>query len=80
MIEELTYREEQIYNLAVTTPLKAPQIAEKLKIKAATVRTYLNNIFLKLGINSREELIILHYKNLIKNNYQKFVSEESKNG
>lgn len=79
MIEKLTYREEQVYNLAVSTPLNTEQIAEKLKIKSPTIRTYLTNIFLKFGVNSRIELIILHYRDLIRNNYLKQTTKESVN-
>lgn len=79
MMEKLTYREEQVYKLVVSTSLNTEQIAEKLKIKSPTIRTYLTNIFLKFGVNSRIELIVLHYQNLIQNNYLKQTTKESVN-
>ena len=65
--EALTQKEQQVYELAVTTPMEVLEIANKLKIRKSTVKTYLINIFLKLNVKSRAELIIKHYQKLIKN-------------
>jgi DNA-binding NarL/FixJ family response regulator len=53
----LTRREEDVVRL-VADGLKNREIAQRLKVKAHSIRNYLYRIFEKLGVSSRVELIL----------------------
>jgi DNA-binding CsgD family transcriptional regulator len=55
---KLTQREEQVARL-IAAGLSAREAGERLAIAARTVETHLTNVYLKLGINSRAELVPL---------------------
>ncbi|HSE99043.1 MAG TPA: response regulator transcription factor [Blastocatellia bacterium] len=59
--EALTRREREVVTL-VAEGLTNKEIAERLSISQATVRTHLTSIFLKLGIQNRSRLIVYAYK------------------
>lgn len=65
MLSKLTIREKEIYNLLVTKK-SSKQIARYLNISLATVSTYRNSIYEKLGYNDRIELIVDYYQTEIK--------------
>lgn len=54
--EQLTSKEIQVYNL-ISEHKTNKEIADQLFISASTVKTHVNNIYRKLGIKSRQELI-----------------------
>lgn len=62
MGKEFTKREKEIYKYIVETPLTYPQIAKCLGLSTGTLATHKTNIYYKKVVNSREELIIKHYK------------------
>lgn len=62
MGKEFTKREKEIYKYLVETPLTYPQIAKCLGLSTGTLATHKTNIYYKKVVNSREELIIKHYK------------------
>lgn len=76
---KLTPREVEVYTLAATTPWKADRIAANLAVSISTVKSHLLNIFIKLGVSSREELIINYYKNLINQKFTLKEDERNKN-
>jgi DNA-binding NarL/FixJ family response regulator len=53
----LTRREEDVVRL-VADGLKNREIAQKLKVKEHSIRNYIYQIFEKLGVSSRVELIL----------------------
>ena len=55
--KQLTSREADIVRL-VATGLRNAEIAQRLSITEATVKTHLNNIFEKLGLRDRVELTV----------------------
>ena len=65
MLNKLTIREKEIYNLLVTK-MSSKQIAHYLNISLATVSTYRNSIYEKLEYNDRIELIVDYYQTEIK--------------
>lgn len=68
---ELTEREQQIYDLTVNDGLGMTEIARNLKITVGTVGNYLMNIYGKYGVNTARELIIQHYKRIIEGAYER---------
>jgi len=58
----LSTREQDVLQLLVEG-LEYKQIAEKLFISPATVRTHIANIYQKLHVNSKAQAIMLAYKN-----------------
>lgn len=52
----LTAREKEIARLT-SLGLTSPQIAQKLYLGTRTIETHLNNLFKKLGVNNRYELV-----------------------
>jgi two-component system, NarL family, response regulator len=56
--KRLTFREAEIVRY-VSTGLRNAEIAERLAISESTVKTHLNNIFQKLGVRNRIQL--MHY-------------------
>lgn len=60
-IERLTERERGIITL-VGSGLKNKEIADRLFISDITVRHHLTNIFMKLGVSDRQNLLILAHQ------------------
>lgn len=58
IIEDLTQREKEILKLVSLGDSNA-QIAEKLFIREITVKTHLNNIFRKIGVDNRVQATIM---------------------
>lgn len=71
---KLTPREEEIYFLLVTTPDDLSKIANELCASRPTVATWTQSIYQKMGVNSRRELIIKHYAQLIQ---KEIIQEET---
>ena len=61
-LNALSTREQNVLQLLVEG-LEYKQIAEKLFISPATVRTHIANIYQKLHVNSKAQAIMLAYKN-----------------
>jgi DNA-binding NarL/FixJ family response regulator len=61
-ISDLTKREREIIVL-VSEGLRNKEIAERLFISDATVRTHLSSIFAKLNVPNRLKLIVYAYRN-----------------
>jgi DNA-binding CsgD family transcriptional regulator len=61
MVESLTRREHEIVAL-VAEGLTNRELAERLCISEATVRTHLTSIFLKLGVTNRLKLVVYAYR------------------
>jgi non-specific serine/threonine protein kinase len=55
-IEGLTRREREVAEL-ITQRLTNPQIAERLVLSRKTVEIHASNIFRKLGVSSRGEVV-----------------------
>lgn len=70
MIEELTWQEERVYKLLVEEGVSLKEIGIKLGIRRSTVNTYLTKICQKLLVKNQKELIIRHYKQLLKTKEQ----------
>lgn len=69
---KLTLREEEVYFMLVTTPLKKVELAKELCISPATINTHITSILRKKEVSSIRELIIKHYNQLI----QKEIKQE----
>lgn len=67
---KLTQREEEAYFLMVTTPDSLSVIANELCVSRATVATWVERIYQKMGVNNRNELIIKHYNELLKKDFK----------
>ncbi|MER3488256.1 MAG: hypothetical protein C4307_05855 [Chloroflexota bacterium] len=65
---KLTKREEEILNLIVQGYRNKP-IADKLFISENTVKNHIRNIFRKLGINNRLNLILNFGKSISKTHF-----------
>jgi DNA-binding NarL/FixJ family response regulator len=61
LIEELTVREKQVLD-SLAKGLRYKEIAENLNISITTVRTHIQNIYLKLQVTSRTEALNKAYK------------------
>jgi NarL family two-component system response regulator LiaR len=59
--EKLTTRELEILKLAATG-MSNNDIALKLKLSLATIKSYLSDIFVKLGVGSRTEAVITAFR------------------
>jgi DNA-binding NarL/FixJ family response regulator len=58
-LERLTTREQQVALLLASTGDSWKQIADKLKLSLHTVRTHKFNIYKKLGVGTRQQLMVL---------------------
>jgi len=52
---DLTAREAEVAGLA-TSGLSSPEIANRMGISTRTIEAYLQSVYRKTGVNSREEL------------------------
>lgn len=57
-INLLTQRERDLYNLLTTTSMDIKTMADYLGIKQQTIKTHCRNIYDKLCVNNRIELLI----------------------
>lgn len=55
---KLTRREQQVVDVLVAGNTKHSEIADVLGIKARTVQTHFTNIFNKLGIGNKTQLVL----------------------
>ena len=55
----LTRREKEVFELLVEG-YTLKESADKLKLKYSTINTHVTNLYRKLGVRSRAELIILY--------------------
>jgi len=62
MLDTLTQREREIWML-VSRGLTNVEIARKLFISDATVKTHINRIMAKFGVHDRTALVVLAYEN-----------------
>ena len=60
-LSELTEREREVLVL-IATGLSNAQIAEKLYLSAATVKTHVNRVFAKTGVRDRAQAVIAAYE------------------
>jgi len=67
---ELTEREQEVYNLIVNEGLGVKGVSSRLRLSTGTIGKYFMNIYGKYGVNSIQELIIQHYKRMVKNEIQ----------
>ncbi|MDD4717523.1 MAG: LuxR C-terminal-related transcriptional regulator [Eubacteriales bacterium] len=58
-LARLTRREKEVFELLVEG-YTLKESADKLKLKYSTVNTHVTNLYRKLGVRSRAELIILY--------------------
>ena len=56
VIEPLSVRELDVLRL-LRTDLTGPEIARELMVSLQTLRTHTNNIYTKLGVNSRRAAV-----------------------
>jgi DNA-binding NarL/FixJ family response regulator len=61
MVESLTKREREIVSL-IAEGLTNRELANRLCISEATIRTHLTSIFLKLGVTDRLKLVVYAYR------------------
>jgi DNA-binding NarL/FixJ family response regulator len=61
----LSNAEKRVYEELLTSDM-VKQIAPRLFVSERTVKFHANHIYIKLGINSRLELIVNHYESLLK--------------
>ena len=61
MVESLTRREREIVAL-IAEGLTNRELADRLCISEATIRTHLTSIFLKLGVTDRLKLVVYAYR------------------
>ena len=61
MVESLTRREREIVAL-IAEGLTNRELADRLCISEATIRTHLTSIFLKLDVTDRLKLVVYAYR------------------
>ena len=67
---QLSQREREI-TVLVAQGLKNRQLAERMVIREQTVKNHLHNIFTKLGVSDRVELVLYAIRNKIKSSDQR---------
>ncbi len=58
----LTSKQQEIYNLIVSTGAERTEIANILKISEKTLKNHLSEILAKYKVKNQKELIIQYYK------------------
>lgn len=66
MMKQLTASEQTIYNLLVNEGMRTKDIAQKLGYTSRSLETKVGVILHKKGVNTQKELIVKHYKEIIK--------------
>lgn len=64
--EKLTPTEQQVYDLIVCDGLSTKEVADSLCKKERTVKYHLTNIYMRLGVQNRTQMIVNHYQALLK--------------
>jgi DNA-binding CsgD family transcriptional regulator len=62
--ETLTKRENQIYEILISTDFKNQEIADKLFISKRTVKFHAGRIYIKQGVTGRLQLIFKEWASL----------------
>ena len=62
LLDQLTERERGVF-LAMTAGLSNAEIAAKLTLSEATVKTHVGHVFAKLGLRDRVQAVIFAYEN-----------------
>ncbi|MEC3966526.1 helix-turn-helix transcriptional regulator [Flagellimonas halotolerans] len=57
LLEKLTLQEQKITNLMLENKTNK-EIASELFVSVSTIKTHINNLYKKLGISSREEMVV----------------------
>lgn len=55
---QLTKREKELFTLLTTTSLSSKDIAKHLGVKEQTIKTHCQNIYYKLCVNNRIDLLV----------------------
>lgn len=66
MTSQLTATEQKIYNLLVNNAAKTKDIATELGLSSHTIERYVESLLAKKRVGSQKELIVQHYKDIIK--------------
>ena len=66
MTNQLTGTEQRIYNLLVDEGVTTLDISTRLRLSRHTVERNIENILLKKQVKTQKELIVKHYKEIIK--------------
>ena len=65
-MSQLTTTEQKIYNLLVNDAAKTKSIATMLGLSNRTVERYIDTVLEKKGVTTQKELIVQHYKEVLK--------------